>query len=548
MQKPKPFFDKVFYQIYPRSFADSNGDGIGDLRGIISKLDYLAELGIDVIWLSPVYKSPLMDMGYDISDYYSIHPDLGTMDDFDDLIKEADRRDIRIVMDLVVNHTSDQHPWFIASKDKNSKYRDYYIYRKGKANGKKPPNNWTSMFTGPAWSRNEGDDEYYLHLYSKQQPDLNWHNEAVVEEVEKILRFYLDKGVYGFRCDVINQIYKESLEDGKGHSFSGRGSEHYLGVEGNHKMLRRLYDDVFSHYDCVVIGETYQVSKECGKRYLENHELDMFFQFDTANCDKIKSLPVFTKKFKPSLLRDAFYSWQTAVSWNANYLENHDQRRSISRFGSMQFHKESGKALGTLLLTLRGSPFIYQGEEIGMTDLPIGDPDKSQDVSCRLVSGIMKKFHFPRKLRYKCCHNINRDNSRSPMQWDKGVSAGFSTSKDTWIKVNDNYLSGINVYDESLDPDSIYNFYKRLTYLRHRDEVLSYGEVYPIKVHSELIAFQRVYLGRRRLVLINLTPKRMVLDRHLVLSGAKLLLSSIGNPMYEHGLLEPYEADIFTIE
>ena len=545
MEPKRSFTDKVIYQIYPRSFCDSNGDGIGDIEGIISKLDYLKDLGIDCLWLSPIYKSPLMDMGYDVADYYSIHPDYGTMEDFDRLLEEADKRGLKIIMDLVVNHTSDQHEWFKASRDPASPYRDYYIWRKGKKEGV-PPNNWTSMFTGPAWTYDRESGEWYLHLYSAEQPDLNFHNEQVVEEVERILRFYLDKGVYGFRCDVINQCYKESLKDGKGLSPSGRGMEHYLCSEGNHRLLRRFYDDVFSHYDCVVIGETYAIDVENGKRYLDNHELDMFFQFDTANCDNLL-VPVFKKKFRPRYLRDALYKWQTGVSWMANYLENHDQPRSINHYGDpVRFPKASGKALAVLNLTLRGTPFIYQGEEIGMTNLPLQDPEQSQDVSCRLVNGILKKLPLAKKTRYKLANRVNRDHARSPMQWSDAPSAGFSRSEKTWLPVNPNYKA-VNVASEANEPSSILNFYKTLLKLRKDDETFVLGDFRPIMVHGDLIAYQRVYKDKRRFVLINLTGKDVNIPRHLILDGAKLLLSSLPVQGYRMGFLSPFEADIFEI-
>ncbi len=544
MGKQSSFHDKVIYQIYPRSFCDSNGDGIGDIQGIISKLDYLHDLGVDVMWLSPIYQSPLLDMGYDISDYYSIHPDYGTMEDFDSLLEEARKRDIRVVMDLVVNHTSSEHPWFIKSKDPSSPYRDYYYWREGRKNGTKPPNNWTSMFVGEAWKKDEEGKGYYLHLYSEGQPDLNFHNEKVVEEVERILRFYLDKGVYGFRCDVINQCFKESLDNGRGFSPYARGIEHYLCTPGNHRLLRRFYDDVFSHYDCIVIGETFGIDLENGREYLENHELDMFFQFETANVGK-RLIPIFSKRFKPRELREAFYKWQTGVSWNANYLENHDQLRSISRYGNPD-NLDSGKALAAFLFTLRGTPFIYQGQEIGMSDLPPVDPKKSLDVSCRTVDKLMRRLLIPKPLRVRWCHNINRDNARTPVQWDDGVSAGFSTNPETWLPVNSNYPS-VNVKNELADPSSLLNFYKKLTKLRKEDPVFQEGSFLPIKVGGDLIAFQREYQGKRRFVLINLRGKAVKIPRHIYLSQAKLLLSSLDKPAYQMGLLSPYEADIFDL-
>ena len=540
----KRYRQKVVYQIYPRSFCDSNGDGIGDIPGIISKLDYLKDLGVGIVWLSPVYASPLFDMGYDIADYYAIHKDYGTMEDFDRLIAEAKKRDISIVMDLVVNHTSDEHAWFQASRDKNSPYRDFYIWRKGKGkDGKKPPNNWTSQFTGPAWTYDEKSGEWYLHLFADKQPDLNWHNPKVLEEVEKIIRFYLDKGVYGFRCDVINQIYKESLEDGKGHAQSGRGSEHYLMTEGNHRILRQIHEDVFAKMDdSVMIGETFNVDIPNGQKFLSNKELDLFFQFDTMAVDK--SLQgAWTKKFKPRNLREVTYRFQKGIEWNANYLENHDQRRSIARFGDeKKYWKESGKALACFNLCLRGTPFVYQGQEIGMLNYPPRDPRLSLDCAARQVYKVLKKIPLPRFIKFKMCNLIDRDHERSPMQWKNAVSAGFSTSKTTWLPVNENYVS-INVEDEEKDPGSILNYYKKIIALHNENEVLKQGEFVEVKVKGDLIAFKRVLGEKEILVLVSLSKKRLAVPNAILPMNGKILLSSYDYSSLD-GLkaLRPYES------
>src|SRR5574344_1639089 len=311
----KYFRSNAVYQIWPRSFCDSNGDGIGDLNGITSKLDYLAELGIGIIWLSPVYRSPNFDYGYDISDYMSINPEFGTMDDMDLLIAEAKKRNIRIVMDLVVNHTSDQHRWFVLSKQKDSPYHAFYYWRKGKKDNTLPPNNWTSNFGGPAWTYVPEVEEWYLHLFAKEQPDLDWHNPEVLKEVERILRFWLDKGIYGFRCDVINQIWKESLEDGKKTPWV-IGTEHYLMREGNHAILRKINEDVFSHYDCMTVGETYNVDLPNAQKFTD-HELDMVFQFEHTSVDKW-ILPIFVKRYRPKKMKQILVKWQKGLGWNAN--------------------------------------------------------------------------------------------------------------------------------------------------------------------------------------------------------------------------------------
>ena len=546
----QPLWHKeAVYQIYPRSFCDSNGDGIGDIPGIISKLDYLKSLGVGIIWLSPIYASPLDDLGYDISDYYKIHPDYGTMDDFDNLVKEADKRGLKIVMDLVVNHTSDEHQWFQESMKKDSPYHDYYYWREGKKpNGKQPPNNWTSMFTGSAWQYVPSVGEWYLHLYSKKQPDLNYHNPKVIEEVEKILNFYFDKGVYGFRCDVINQIYKESLEDGKGHSFSARGIEHYLMKEGNHQILRKLYEDVFSKRDCVVIGETYAVDFKNGYRFLADHEMDMFFQFELMGVDQSKGR-VFSRKFKTKNFKRIAYEWQKNIPWNANYLENHDQTRSISRFGDeKRFWKQSGKALALFNLTLRGTPFIYEGEEIGMLNKPMGEPENSRDVCALYINSIAKKMLLPRFWRKRLINRVDRDHARTPMQWDKTTSAGFSSTTSAWIPVNPNYLEGITVEDENNDPDSILSFYRKLFSIRRQSIILQEGDFEPLSSADDVIAFRRNYEGGSMMTLINLSGKEHKLGMKCGKLSGKVILSNYpGSHVFLEMTLRPYEAILLQL-
>ena len=540
MEKERLFHRGIVYQIYPRSFCDSNGDGIGDIPGIISKLDYLKELGIKIIWLSPVYQSPLMDMGYDVADYYSIHPDYGTMEDFDRLLAEAKKRGIRIVMDLVVNHTSDEHEWFIKSKDKNSPYHDYYIWRKGKGkDGMEPPNNWTSQFTGPAWTYVPEVGEWYLHLFSKKQPDLNWHNPKVLEEVEAIIDFYLKKGVYGFRCDVINQIYKESLEDGKGHAASGCGSEHYLMTEGNHRILKQIHEDCFAKYnDTIMIGETFNVDIPNGRRFLSEQELDMFFHFDLMNLDKAM-FGAFHKKVNGTAFKETAFKWQQGVDWNANYLENHDQLRSISRFGDTKHYwKESGKCLALFNICLRGTPFIFEGQEIGMLNLPMRDPAKSQDCVSWMVDEILKKMHLPKWLRRRILNRIDRDHERAPMQWNHGVSAGFSTSENTWIEVNEN-KSFINVEDELADPDSILNYYKKLIAIHNESEALCTGEFIPLPTKGDVIAWKRKSNEEAFIVLLNFGKGQPKIPTFAF--GKEVVLGNYQKPL-EGRKLKPFEA------
>ncbi|HBE98590.1 MAG TPA: glucohydrolase, partial [Firmicutes bacterium] len=500
----KFFQNQIVYQIYPRSFCDSNGDGIGDIPGIISKLDYLKKLGVGILWLSPVYKTANADFGYDVSDYYSINPEYGTMQDMLHLIEEAKRKGIRIVMDLVVNHTSDEHEWFQNSIHPSSPYRDFYYWRKGKKNNTEPPNNWTSNFGGSAWTYVPEANAYYLHVFGKKQPDLDWHNPRVLEEVEKILRFWLDKGVYGFRCDVINQIWKEDLKDAR-KSLWVTGQEKYLMKEGNHRILHQIYEDVFSRYDCMVVGETYNVDFKNARRFTDR-ELDLVFQFDTVNSDKFL-VPIFKTKFHPKKFKKTFFDWQRELDWNALFLENHDQPRSLNRFGdTKKYYKESAKELAMILLTLRGTPFLYQGEEIGMADYPLFQPEQYRDPVDFWLLNLLPKFHFSKKKTLELIHNCNRDNARTPMQWGKGNNADFTSGKETWLPVNPNYPE-INVEIEEKDPDSILSFYRQLIEFRKENPALLYGNFEPIKTKGSIMAFYRSYQGEMLFVLLNLTKK-----------------------------------------
>ena len=542
----KDYRSKVIYQIYPRSFCDSNGDGIGDLPGIISKLDYLKELGVDVIWLSPVYKSPNADFGYDISDYYQINPEYGTLSDMDNLIMEAKKRNIQIVMDLVVNHTSDEHPWFVKSMDPQSPYHNYYYWKKGKNDNLEPPNNWTSNFGGSAWTYVKEVGEYYLHIFSKKQVDLNWHNPDVIFEVERILRFWLDRGIYGFRCDVINQIWKESFADGNKSSFVV-GQEHYLNKEGNHKILERLYNDVFSHYDCITIGETYNVDYLNAKKFTNGKELDMCFQFDTMNVDKRK-LACFKKKYRPVKLKKIIFGWQNAIEWNANYFENHDQIRSVGRFGNdKKYWKESAKMLATILFTLRGTPFVYNGEEIGMNNLKKLTIDDCLDPVDFWADNLMKHYHFPTWLRNRLLSNFARDLARTPFQWNNQKNAGFSLADKTWMKVNPNYKF-INYEEQKDDPNSIYNFYRQIIALRKNNPTLIDGKFEPIKTNNSLMAFYRISDQEKILVLINMSGVRRKIPKFLLSTKGEVLLASHFGSEYaykEH--LRPFETLIVKL-
>lgn len=542
----KFFQNQIVYQIYPRSFCDSNGDGIGDIPGIISKLDYLKKLGVGILWLSPVYKTANADFGYDVSDYYSINPEYGTMQDMLRLIDEAKRKGIRIVMDLVVNHTSDEHEWFQSSIHPDSPYRDFYYWRKGKKNNTEAPNNWTSNFGGSAWTYVPEANAYYLHVFGKKQPDLDWHNPKVLDEVEKILRFWLDKGVYGFRCDVINQIWKEDLNDGK-KSLWVTGQEKYLMKEENHRILRQIYEDVFSKYDCMVVGETYNVDFKNARRFTDK-ELDLAFQFDTVNSDRFL-VPIFKTKFKPKKFKKTFFDWQRELDWNTLFLENHDQPRSINRFGdTKKYFKESAKELAMILLTLRGTPFLYQGEEIGMTDYPLFQPEEYKDPVNFWLLDLLPKFHFSKKKTLQLIHNCNRDNARTPMQWGKGENADFTSGNETWLPVNPNYPE-INVEVEEKDPDSILSFYRQLIQFRKEEPALLYGTFEPIKTKGSIMAFYRSYQGEMLFVLLNLTKKNQRLPHKISSLVGQVLFSNYSHAGFTFKKrLRPYEGLIVKIK
>ena len=527
--------ERVVYQIYPRSFQDTNGDGIGDIPGIIAHLDNLKDLGVGIIWLSPIYASPNADNGYDISDYRNIHPDFGTMADMERLIEEAKNRDIKIIMDLVVNHTSDEHTWFQQSRDKNSPYRDYYIWRPGKDG--KAPNNWTSFFAEDAWEYDEKSGEYYLHLFAKKQPDLNWHNPKVLEEVKDIMRFWLDKGIAGFRCDVINILYKSSLEDGK-KKLALTGSEYYLSQEGTHEILRTLRREVLDKYDCFTVGEAAFVTPKTGWDLCDEsrHELNMIFSFEHMETDQFY-VKWFKRKFNAGRFGEAIAKWQNALEWNAVYLENHDQLRCVSRFGNDgQYWAQSAKMLCTMLLTLRGTPYIYQGQEIGMTNFDFTGMDQIQDVESHNVYRMAKRLHFPAFIRWNMIKASSRDNSRTPMQWNDGPNAGF-TAGQPWLGINHNYTS-INMAAQMDDPDSIRSFYKNMIALRAGSDILKCGSFKPLAIKKHLFSYKREYEKQSLTVLLNFSARPQKAP-----AAGVVILSTCGRKEYD-GILKPYEAVI----
>ena len=538
MNKHEWWQEQVIYQIYPRSFQDSNGDGIGDIPGIISRLDELKALGIGIIWLSPVYQSPDADNGYDISDYCAINPKFGTMADMDELFLQAKKRGIKIIMDLVINHTSDEHEWFEKSRDKKSEYRDYYIWRKGKKSGR-PPNNWTGFFMGSVWEYDELSGEYYLHLFDKKQPDLNYHNPKVLEEVKNILRFWLDKGAAGFRCDVINILYKTSLKNGRPR-IPICGLEHYKTREGNHAILRELRRDVLDKYDCFTVGETVMVDLEEAKSLCEpeRKELNMLFYFDHLVVDR-RVARYIPKKFRAEKLLKVLTKWQRGLDWNAVYLENHDQPRIVSHYGNdKEYWQRSAKLLATLLLTLRGTPFIYQGQEIGMTNFDFTDMKQLNDVESFNIDKLMKKLFIPKALRWKWIKQASRDNARTPMQWSGEKGAGFTTGKP-WLGINHNYTT-LNYAAEEKDADSVLHYYRKMIALRAESDTLKYGSFEPLQADENMLAYRRRNEKESYIVLLNLSGNEAIANY-----SGNVIVSNLKRKLY-NGNLAPYEAVVLV--
>ena len=526
--------NSTVYQIYPRSFCDSDGDGVGDIKGIISKLDYLASLGVDVIWLSPVYKSPNDDNGYDISDYKAIQPEFGTMEDFDRLLAEAKARGIAIIMDLVINHTSDEHEWFERAKAGEQKYRDYYVIKKGE-NGKLP-NNWGNFFAECPWEPfgDPKNEEYYLHLFSKKQPDLNWYNPEVYLEVCDIMRFWLDKGVAGFRCDVINVIFKESFKDGK-KSLALTGKEHYLSTDGCHNILAALRRDVLSNYETLTVGETVMVDlKEAADLTLpERGELDMVFAFEHMECDQV-GVKWFKTKFKPKKLMDILTKWQEGLAWNSCYFENHDQPRSVTRFTKGGEYREVGaKMLLGLLFSLRGTTYVYQGQEIGMTNGAFENLDEIMDIESHNVDKMAKKLGIINPFRWKMIKATSRDNARTPMQWNGGKNAGFTNGKP-WLKLHPNYTE-VNVESDLKNKDGVISFFKEINNYKKSSEVLKEGSFKQIAATKNVYMFERELDGKKLTAICNFSTKKSAFP--VAVEGERVLSNYSGTD----AKLRPYE-------
>ncbi len=542
--------EAVIYQIYPRSFMDSNGDGIGDLKGITSRLDYLKYLGIDVIWLSPVYQSPNDDNGYDISDYQAIMEEFGTMEDFDEMLDAAHKRGIRIVMDLVVNHTSDEHRWFMESRSgKDNPYRDYYIWREGK-DAETPPNNWGSCFGGSAWQYDETTAMYYLHLFSKKQPDLNWDNPDVRKKVFDMMTWWCDKGIDGFRMDVISLISKtKEMPDGKINGFYGDYGPYCVHGPNVHRYLQEMNEKVLSKYDIMTVGETPGVTPELAKQYAgeDTHELNMVFQFE--HVDTAGKYGKWTDEKMPlKKLKDIMSRWQTELygeAWNSLFWDNHDQPRAVSRFGDdrPQYRDAAAKMLATCLHMMQGTPYVYQGEELGMTNYPFQSPADFRDIeSINAYREWCESGKAAHEDFWPCMLFISRDNARTPVQWDDSKNAGF-TSGTPWIPVNPNYTE-INAKAETADPDSVFHYYKKLIALRKQNPIIVYGKYEPLlKDSEELFVYTRTLGGEKLFVACNFTDKEASLSLPEEFIGSDRLISNMENDYSRREIiLKPYEA------
>ena len=550
MERNRWYKDKVFYQVWPRSFKDGNGDGMGDLWGVLEKLDYIKSLGCDGIWFSPIYPSPGADCGYDISDYMDIDPQFGGMEAFKQVLEGAHARGMKIVMDLVVNHTSDEHEWFQKSRQRIEPYTDYYFWRPAKPDGSLP-NNWDSFFEGKAWTWDEVRQEYYLHLFAVKQPDLNMDNPLVREEVKKILRFWLDMGVDGFREDVITYISKkEGLPDD--HIMpASKGMTHYNHGPHIHEYLTEFKEEVLDHYDCFTIAEAPLVSPKKALDYIdeEKGQIDMMIQFQcvAADCFLTDYMPM---KFNLRKMKKAFTSWQEGLegkAWNSLYIENHDHPRIISRYGSEIFWKESGKMLAAMYLFQQGTPFIYQGQEIGMVNFR---PDSIEDY--RDVQTIWnynnKALNLSEEQRLKRQWRSARDSARTPVQWSSEKNAGFTTADTPWMKVNPNH-TWLNAAQQEEDPDSILNFYRKAVKLRKHLSCVRHG-TYQEYFHSSDKLYMYSMADDRQKILVVCSfhekQQKVTAPKGFDPGTARLILCNYAEP--KKGLLHPYECKVYLWE
>jgi oligo-1,6-glucosidase len=549
--QPKWWKEAIVYQIYPRSFKDSNGDGIGDLQGIVSKLDYIQGLGVNVIWLSPHYDSPNADNGYDIRNYRKVMTEFGTMADFDELLKGIKQRHMKLVLDLVVNHTSDEHVWFVESrKSKDSPYRDYYIWRPAKAGG--APNNWTSFFSGSAWKLDPTTGEYYLHLFAEKQPDLNWDNPQVRAEVYDLMKFWLDKGVDGFRMDVIPFVSKRQGLPDLPPEFLSRPQYFYAMGPHLHEYLQEMNSKVLSNYDVMTVGEAFGVTLEQTPLLVDErrNELNMIFNFDAVRLNRKGE--VWRDWTLPEL--KTIYTEQNQAldlhSWNTIFLSNHDNPRVVSAFGndSPAYRIASAKALATMLLTLKGTPFIYQGDELGMTNYPFTSIEQFDDIAVKnawtamVLTNQVSADAFMANMR-----KSSRDNSRTPMQWDSSANGGFTTAPKAWLAVNPNFLE-INAKQELSDPNSIYHYFAQMAALRKTTPAFVYGDYTDLDpANPKIFAYTRAVGTDKYLVVLNFSTEAVAYKLPETVKAGALVISNLGK-IQESGdtlHLKAWEARIY---
>ncbi|WP_202080634.1 glycoside hydrolase family 13 protein [Caldalkalibacillus salinus] len=546
--------EAVGYQIYPRSFQDSNGDGIGDLRGIIQRLDYIKDLGIDVIWICPMYKSPNDDNGYDISDYKDIMDEFGSMQDFDALLAEVHQRGMKLIIDLVLNHTSDEHPWFIESRSsKDNPKRDWYIWRDGR--GGKEPNNWESIFGGSAWQLDEQTNQYYLHVFSTKQPDLNWENEVVRSELYDTVNWWLDKGIDGFRIDAISHIKKRpglpDMPNPEGKHYVPSFDMH-MNQKGIQAFLQEFKDRTYSQYDVMTVGEANGVSIDEADQWVGEKEgkMNMIFQFEHLNLWDVETQPTLDIVG----LKKALTRWQKGLEnrgWNALFIENHDKPRVVSTWGNDQeYWRESATSMATMYFLMQGTPFIYQGQEIGMTNVQFDTIEDYDDVAVKNLYNIKKEEGVPDADIMHVIWSSSRDNSRTPMQWSSEMNAGF-TQGTPWMKVNPNYKD-INVEVQSQQPDSVLSYYKQMIRLKKDHDVFTYGTYDLVQEdHEHIYAYTRTLDTERYIVLANLSPNEAEWkDDRYQLSSTHLILQNYDVPEHDNVTqctFRPFEARVYQL-
>ena len=549
--------ESVVYQIYPKSFKDSNGDGIGDIKGIIEKLDYLKELGVNVLWISPMLESPQDDNGYDISDYRRIYEDYGTMEDYEEMLSEAHKRDIKVLMDLVVNHTSDEHNWFIESrKSKDNPYRDYYIW-KDPINGKEP-NNWGGVFGGSAWEYDEKTQMYYLHLFSKKQPDLNWENEKVRREVYDMMTFWCEKGIDGFRMDVISMISKnQAFPDGEvKNGLYGDFNPYCVHGPRIHEFLQEMNKEVLSRYDIMTVGETSGVTIEEAQKYAgeDRNELNMVFQFEHVEDACGDHGKWTTAKFNFRDFKKTMIKWQEELqgkAWNSLFLGNHDQPRSVSRFGNDNpaYRETSAKMLATCLHMMQGTPYVYQGEELGMTNAYFDKLEDYRDIeSINFFTELTEAGIMTPEYMMKCLMLRSRDNARTPMQWNDSAQGGF-TSGEPWIRINSNYKE-INAAQQLGDPASVFHYYQKLIRLRKEKDIIVYGDFEALyRDDDKIFAYTRKLDQKKLLTVCNFSDQNAEMDIPEEFAGAQCLITNLGRTVFDRNfVLRPYEAFVLYKE